>query len=624
MKRLALVLLASALGFASTGCAIKRGRYDVPDIPLPSAYPRAEPAPAVPPAVPAAGAPATHQLDKVLPEWWRMLRSPELDGLVARALADNQELRAADQRWLQAKARAAQAGADRLPVVTGSVQRRRESAAGEVGGSVTGGHTPARDIGQVGLRADLRLDIWGERQAMFESADLQQWRARFLRDEVQRTVVANVVSAYLDYLSFDDRLRVAMETDAAVSDMLSDIEMRLEKGDANLIEMEQQRAAVYAVKATIPTLELQRDEALNNLALQVGAAPGALKLGGKGLASLSFPAVLPDLPSALLLRRPDIRVVEARLLAAEADVDVARSRLLPPLDLSAQAGYGSQYMSRLFEPSTLFWNVLASLSVTLFDHGRRDNEVAYSKAVREELVATYARTIYGAVREVDDALNGIRLGGRRLEAQRQSAQASRRAWDYSRESYRAGGIDHLLLLDTERNYHRNLDEQHVIDRARYRSLVNLFTALGGGVASAEALPGKGRRPAAAAAQGTVQEGEAERATPGDGTAADGTAGNGTAVHGAPGKTGPWHLELDSVARQRDVAATWRALQKRWPALMRERALAARRGPEGAAPLRVFLGGFAGSEQAEQACGELRAQKIACRLVAPDAPELAQP
>ena len=333
---------------------------------------------------------------------------------------------------------------------------------------------------------------------MYESADLQQWRARFLRDEVQRNVVANVVSAYLDYLSFDDRLNVATETDAAVSDMLAAIETRLEKGDATLVELEQQRAAAFAVKATIPTLELQRDEALNNLAVQVGAAPGTLQVSGKGLASLSFPTVLPGMPSALLLQRPDIRVVEARLLAAEADIDTARSRLLPPLDLSAQAGYGSQYMSRLFEPSTLFWNVLASLSVTLFDHGKRDNEVVYSKAVREELVETYARTIFSAVREVDDALNGIRLGSRRLDAQRQAAEASRRAWDYSRESYRAGAIDHLLLLDTERNYHRNLDEQHVIDRARFRALVSLFSALGGGVPGTEALPGKGRRPAAPA------------------------------------------------------------------------------------------------------------------------------
>ncbi|MCE3263191.1 MAG: putative outer membrane protein [Pseudoduganella sp.] len=504
MPLLTRLVLASVLVGSLAGCAVKRGQYDVPDVPLPTAYPRA---PAAPESVPTAAAGATasaHQLDQVLPEWWRLLRSPELDSLVARALRDNQDLRAAEQRWRQAQARAAQAGADRLPQVTASAQRRRESAAGEVGGSVTGGHTPTRDIGQVGLRADLRLDIWGERQAMYESADLQQWRARFLRDEVQRTVVANVVLAYLDYLSFDDRLRVAVETDAAVSDMLAAIEVRMEKGDATLVELEQQRAAVYAVKATIPTLELQRDEALNNLALQVGAVPGALQLNGQGLASLNFPTVLPGMPSALLLRRPDIRVLEARLLAADADIDTARTRLLPPLDLSAQAGYGSQYMSRLFEPSTLFWNVLASLSVTLFDHGKRDNEVVYSKAVRQELVETYGRTIYSAVREVDDALNGIRLGSRRLAAQRQAADASRRAWDYSRESYRAGAIDHLLLLDTERTYHRNLDEQHVIDRARYRALVNLFAALGGGVAGAEALPGKGRRPTApVAGAGTV-------------------------------------------------------------------------------------------------------------------------
>ena len=117
-------MVASLLGGALSGCAIKRGHYDVPEVSLPSAYPHAalpEPAPATPPAVASA---SSQKLDKALPEWWRLLRSPELDRLVAQALAANQELRAADQRWLQARARAAQAGADRLPLVTGSAQRR--------------------------------------------------------------------------------------------------------------------------------------------------------------------------------------------------------------------------------------------------------------------------------------------------------------------------------------------------------------------------------------------------------------------------------------------------------------------------------------------------------------------
>lgn len=656
--RARLSLLGAALAVAALGgCAAKRTAYDVPVVPVPPVYQQHQqaPSPAVPPAADAAR-PDARALEQVLPQWWRTLGSAELDALVARALEQNQDLRIAALRVRQARARAAQAVSDQLPVVTGSLQQRREAAAGDVGGGVTSGRTPTRSVSQAGLRADLRVDVWGERQAMAESADMQQWRATFQRDDVQRNLAASVVSSYLDYLSFNDRVQVARETDVAVSDMLAAVEVRLDKGDATVIDMEQQRAAVYAVKATIPALEQQRDEALNNLSVLLGAAPGSLKLEGKGLASLSFPAVTPGVPSALLLRRPDIRVMEARLLAADADLDVARTRLLPPLDLSAQAGYGSQHLSRLFEPQTLFWNLVASLTATIFDHGRRDREVDFADAVHLELVEGYARTIHGAVREVDDALNAIRLSRQRLAAQREAAQASRRAWDYSRESYQAGAIDHLLLLDTERTYHRNLDEQHSIDLQRYRALVSLFTALGGGVADGAPLPGRGRRPQAAAQGGVVASGPAQTAVgagagpvPAQAQAVTQVVAQAPTRAQAPGQVqaqapaqvpaqaqvqvqapvpaqGPaqagmgWQVELASVADAAAVARTWRDLLQRFPDLMAQRQLLSRTQPAAApgAGLRVFVAGFGTGAEAEIACARLREQRIRCQAVAPGA------
>ncbi|SFV02415.1 efflux transporter outer membrane subunit [Pseudoduganella namucuonensis] len=641
---LGVALALAALG----GCAAKRTAYDVPLVPVPPVFqqhqqqnPRQNPQPTQPPAAAEAARPGARALDQVLPQWWRTLGSAELDGLVARALERNPDLRMATLRVRQARARAEQAVSDQLPVVTGTLQQRREAAAGDVGGGVTSGRTPARTVSQAGLRADLRVDVWGERQAMAESADMQQRRAALQRDDVQRNLVASVVGAYLDYLSFNDRVQVARETDIAVSDMLAAVEVRLDKGDATVIDMEQQRAAVYAVKATIPALEQQRDEALNNLSVLLGAAPGALKLEAKGLASLSFPAVTPGVPSALLLRRPDIRVMEARLLAADADLDVARTRLLPSLDLSAQAGYGSQHFSRLFEPQTLFWNLVASLTATIFDHGRRDREVDFANAVHEELVEGYARVIYGAVREVDDALNAIRLSRQRLDAQREAAQASRRAWDYSRESYQAGAIDHLLLLDTERTYHRNLDEQHNIDLQRYRGLVNLFTALGGGVADAAPLPGRGKRPQSAAQGGEVASGPAQpavgaAAAPGQGSAAQVPAlapasapvqaqAQAPAQAQAQAQAGAgWQLELASVADAAAVARAWRDLLQRFPDLMAQRQLLSRTQPGGGAGLRVFVAGFASGAEAEIACARLREQRIQCQAVAPGAAPAAPP
>ena len=494
-----------------TGCAAKRDHYNVPVVQLPERYPKAptvtdvtnskKNAASAPcsPCLPSSPA-SSFALSGVLAEWWHLLGSPELDGLMDRTLANNPDLRIATLRLAQSKARLFQAGADKAPVISMPAQAKIEAPYNGIGTVAPGGEIKSRKTYQASLRGDWRPDIWGERSAMYESAELQLWRATFQRDDVQRNVVANVTVSYAEYLSINDRLRVAHETDKALSEMLAAVNARLEVGDATVTEMEQQKSAVYSVRATIPVLEQQREVVLNRLASLAGAIPGALKLSDNGLDSVNFPSVLPGVPSALLLRRPDVRVVEARLLAADADIDVARTRVLPPLDLTAQVGYGSAYMSQLFQPQALFWNAIANLSATLFDSGKRSREVDFAQAVHEEMVETYIRVIYDAVREVDDSLSAIRFTGKRLEAQRMATDSAHRAWDYSQESYMAGAVDYLVVLDTERTYHRNLDDWYNVRMERYRGLIGLFSALGGGVSMGVALPGDGARPSSLTAE----------------------------------------------------------------------------------------------------------------------------
>ena len=482
--------------FLLTGCAVKRDRYEVPQISLPDRYAKAPPATDIANAkdnTVAVPSPAW-ALDGVLEEWWRLLGNSELDGLMDRALANNPDLKIAALRIVQTKARLGQADADTVPVISLPIEAITTAPESGVGSVKPGGEVKSRRTYQVSLRGDWRPDIWGERAALYDSAELQLWRAAFQRDDVQRNVVANVVVTYAEYLSLNDRLKVAYETDKALSEMLAAVDARMEKGDATIIDMEQQKAAVYSVRATIPVLQQQRGVVLNRVASLVGAIPGTLKLSDSGLDAMIFPAALPDVPSALLLRRPDVRVMEARLLAADADIDVARSRVLPPLDLTAEVGYGSRRMAQLFQPQSLLWSAIANLSATLFDSGKRAREVDFSKAVHQELVETYIRVIYDAVREVDDSLSAIRLTGNRLEAQRIATDSAHRAWDYSQESYLAGAVDYLTVLDTERTYHRTLDDWYNVRLERYRGLITLFSALGGGVSKGVSQLGDGVQP----------------------------------------------------------------------------------------------------------------------------------
>lgn len=603
------LLLAAAV---MTGCATPRDRYVMPVVPLPTQFKQAMPTPAAIETPRGAAEPQSKPealAEAQLAEWWRLLGSPELNALVDRALANNADLRIATLRIVQAKARADQASADERPTITAPYQAKAEAPENGIGSLAPGETSKSRRTYQLSLRGDWRADLWGERSALTESADMQLWRSTYQREDTRRLLIANTASTYVEYLSLNDRVRVARETETVLRDMLESVRARMEAGDATITDLEQQRAAVYAVQATIPALELQRANAANSLAQILGVTPTALTLTDRGLDSLNFPAVLPGLPANLLLRRPDVRVVEARLLAADADIDVARARLLPPLDLTAQVGTGSLVFSQLFQSHTVFWNVIASLSATIFDSGKRSNEVAFARAMHEELVETYVRVLYTAIRETEDAIASIQMNGRRQDAQQSAADASRRAWEHSVESYGAGAIDYLTLLDTERTYHRNLDEFHRIRMERHKGLVALFNALGGGIPRAGSPAGAGVAPAAVAV-----------AANGGGTDT-GAPANRAYEAGPADDQEYWLVELIGLQDRAGIAHVWRDLDRRFPNLMAGRTVLSRlqgrvafEEQERAAWYRLLVAQFPTLAAAEFFCGQLGAQLQRCRVV----------
>lgn len=615
--RAALCLVLALLA----GCAAKRDTYVIPEVPLPKQF-RQTMAPAAE-AVPAAPADDADDalgnnlnfVDEMLSEWWRVLGNSELDALMDQAIANNADLRIATLRMVQTKARSEQASADELPLVSLPFEARIEAPAGGAGSGAPGQEVISRRLYQGSLRGDWRLDVWGERRALTESVQMQLWRSIYQRDDTRRTVVASVASQYVEYLSLNDRLRVARETEIVLRGMLESVSSRLKAGDATITELEQQRAAVYSVRATIPGLELQRENAINSLAQLLGATPGTLALSHRGMDTLAFPRILPGVPANLLLRRPDVKAIEARLLAADADIDVARTRLLPSIDLTSQIGYGSLAFARLLQPYNLAWNTIASLSATLFDYDKRTNEVAFARALHEELVETYVRVLYSAIRETEDAIATVQMNAKRLNAQRAATRAAKRAWDLGIESYRAGAIDYLALLETERTYHRNLDEYHRVSMERHKGLVSLFSALGGGIPKNSPAPSRGDPPGdaiggeyaiRAAAQAPIQffphvpETEQDRPY--------------------------WLVELSGLQDRVGVTHVWRDLIHRFPGLMSDRVILPRlqgrvatEREEKAAWYRLFIARFSSVEDAGNFCERLSAALIRCRALPSNSP-----
>jgi multidrug efflux system outer membrane protein len=602
------------------GCAGKRDAYVVPEVPIPNQFrqstlAQSAAAPAPEEGVDDALRSNINFVDEMLAEWWQVLGSKELDSLMDQAIANNADLRIATLRMAQARARAEQAHADEFPVITAPAEARVSSPAGGVGTGTPGQSNASRRLYQAGLRADWRLDVFGERLALTESAQMQLWRSIYQRDDTRRLLAASIASTYVEYLSLNDRLRVARETEIVLRGMLESVDARLKGGDATITELEQQRAAVYSVRATIPALELQRENTINSLAQLVGTTPGSLALSHRGIDTLNFPRVLPGVPANLLLRRPDVRVVEARLLSADADIDVARTRLLPAIDLSSQVGYGSVIFSRLFQPHNLAWNAIATLSATIFDHGKKLNEVNFSKAVHEEMVETYVRVLYGAIRETEDAIAAVQMNGKRLDAQNAATRASKRAWDLSREAYREGAIDYLVLLDTERTYHRNLDEFHRVSMERHKGLVSLFSSLGGGVPRSAPVPARG------APQGDAGDEYSIRAAA--------RAPIQFLPHALQANNDQpfWLVELSGLQDRDGVTHVWRDLINRFPDLMSDRIIlprlqgsVANEREEKAAWYRLFIAKFSSAAAAETFCARLATTLIRCRALAHTSPE----
>ena len=613
----------------------KRSGYDVPEIPLPAQYkntpPKDSPTPTststpIESAVKTATPDATKEVGLV--EWWRAFGNLELVELIDRGLANNPDVRIATQQMAEAKTRVDQARAGLLPTLSAPIEFANQAPGGAIG-SVTPGSSPtSQRTYQASLQGSWRVDLWGERSSLAESAKFQLWQAAFNRDNVQRNMTANLASSYVEYLSLNDRLKLARETDAILSHMLDSIEKRVNIGDATLIELDQQKAAIFAVRATIPTLEQQREDALTSIAFLVGSVPGSLKLSSDGLDALFLPAVIPALPSSLLLRRPDVRMAEARLLSADADVDVARARLLPPLDLSAQVGHSSLAMSQFFQPSTLFWNAISNLTVSIFDGGKLKSDKENAQAIHEEMVETYARTIYQAAREVENALAGIRLTGNRLASQQEATTSARQAWDISAKVYAVGGLDYQALLDAERSYHNYLNDYMRIKMDSFHGYISLFQALGGGVNFVEQLPGKGVRPIQARGDvfGSVSldASKVSLVAPKSGFATDGVDWSDEALI----KGGEslqienfWQVELLGLYHRSTIGATWRDLRTRYPKLMESRVVRPRlegkieNGADVQLSLfRLYVSKFPTPEAAHELCAALKANYQRCRVV----------
>jgi len=447
--------LCLALACALAGCATVEAPTRVA-VPAPAAWD--EPAPA--------GA-------AVSASWWRSFGSPQLEALVAEALAGSSDLRIGAERVRQAEIALGVAGAARLPSISAGI----DTAAGRT--DEQGSSAVTRKSAGASLSVGYEVDLWGRIAAGVRSGEATLAATRYDLDALRLSLTASVADTYFLLLATREQLAVAQDNLALAERVLKIVDARHRNGVASALDLSQQTRTVLAQRSALLPLEVQVRQTASALALLLGRVPQGYNVGAEPLYGLAVPQIAPGLPSTLLARRPDIAAAEAGLAAADADVAAARAALLPSISLSASAGASSAALVSLANPTTSAALGLA-LAQTLFDGGQRQAGVDVAVSQRRVLVETYAAAARSAFKEVDDALGNANQSARQETAQAAVIAEAQRSLRLAELRYREGADDLLAVLDAQSTLFSAQNAQVQLRQARLQAALDLFKALGGG------------------------------------------------------------------------------------------------------------------------------------------------
>jgi outer membrane protein, multidrug efflux system len=216
------------------------------------------------------------------------------------------------------------------------------------------------------------------------------------------------------------------------------------------------------------------------LAVLIGKTPESIDVTSGTLSELAIPVVVAGLPSQLLARRPDVASAEQQLIAANADITVARAELFPSIELTASGGYASSTLSSLVSPANRIYAVSGGLTQPIFHGGALRGELSYRKARYAELLTSYHKTVLTALANVESALVTVRETADQRQRQRDAVSKAQRAYEFAQAQMSAGTVNILTVLNTENALFSAQDTLVQVEYSHLQALVDLFTALGGG------------------------------------------------------------------------------------------------------------------------------------------------
>ena len=408
--------------------------------------------------------------------WWQRFQSPELNRLVAESVTKNHDLKVAFARVLQSEASAIAAGAALYPSVgaSGGVSRsERQLTAGSGSFSGSTGYS-------AGLQASYQLDLFGAARNSAAAGTKRLEASLYSRETVTTTVIASVVSTYLQVLASRERQQLTTDRLKNAEAILRLLETQRRVGTLSDLELAQQRAALANQRAALPALRVAERQALDSLALLLGRNPQGFDVDGRSLGNVSLPAITAGIPSTLLLRRPDLRQAEASLKAANLDVAVARAARLPSIQLTASGGTSSAALSDLFSTGTFAYSLGGSIAQTIFAGGRLLAQEQGTRARYQEAAATYEKAVISAFSDVENSLTQVSEGGLQYDLAVEASTQSDLAYRLAELRYRNGVVDFQTVLNAQNAAFSSQESLVQNKLSRFSAVVGLTLALGGG------------------------------------------------------------------------------------------------------------------------------------------------
>lgn len=410
-------------------------------------------------------------------QWWRLYGDAVLDQLEEEALSNNADIQVAAARVQEVRASLGITEADQYPVVTANINETRTKYS-QLGAFPR----PTQNLSHATLNASYEIDLWGRLRRASEAARASLLSAESARDTVRLALTAQVAQQYFVLLSLDGQVSAIGQVLSGRKERMDIARKQLEVGAISDYDLHQAEADVDAVQSQHASLVQARDKQEAALALLLGRSPREVMNSDlkRGAPSLPRVAVPDGLPAELLLRRPDLKDAEQRLVAMNANIGVARAQYFPTIGLTTYIGSESTSLAGMFTGPSGIFQFAANISQPIFNMGRVGYMVDAAQARRDQALSQYKQAVASAFADVRNALSAQDAARQVLDAETHRSETLEQLYKQAELRYQVGMISRLELLDVERNFLQARLNRLDAERAQRSAVADLFKALGGG------------------------------------------------------------------------------------------------------------------------------------------------